>query len=391
MPVDINVCFSDGSDTTVVVMNDEGTQQFTFRFDREPELVQLDPDNWILKRVIEKITNPTFDKGLLVVNGIDWDVEAYTTDLKTAFADSVFSGGLPFTFWDIFPDPAVGYPSTVPAPIGSGYVPGRILGQYCTVVWLGNAYGGDENIWANTSIMEYLRAGGNVLLITRMGQNFITTDMRELLGISWTGNYVAALDCEAKLPSLLNMEFTDDQNLLNLFSTTLERPENVVLFTETQSFANERGIGVWGKPMSTENGETGHMMFIGLRPYRVNNAQLKQNLASLLALMPCVPVTSVHDAPTSPSGIALDQNYPNPVTAGSGTLLRYTLSSTPSEPLALRVYDVLGRLVREQPVAAGRAGVHSLTLQTTVLPAGVYTYALEGATTSVSRKMVVIE
>ncbi len=391
MPIDLYVQFTDGTDTTLTVSNDEATAQYSFRFDREAEVVQLDPDNWILKRVIEKITNPTFDKGLLVVNGIDWDVEAYTADLKAAFADSVFSGGLPYTLWDVFPDPSVGYPSTVPAPAGSGPVPGRVLGQYCTVVWLGNAYNGDDNVWANTSIMEYLRAGGNVLLVSRMGQNFITTDMRELLGISWTGNYVEAADCEAKLPSLLNMEFTDDQNLLNLFSTTLDRQENVLLFTETQSFSAERGIGVWGKPMTTENGETGHMMFIGLRPYRVNNGQLKQNMASLLALMPCVPVTSVHDAPSSPSGIALDQNYPNPVPAGSGTLLRYTLSTVPSTPLALRVYDVLGRLVREQSVAAASAGVHSLTLQTAGLPAGVYTYALEGATTAVSRKMVVIE
>jgi hypothetical protein len=391
MPIDVYFRFADGSDTTIVVMNDAGSQQFTFRFDREPELLQLDPDEWILKRVIEKISNPSFDQGILVVNGVDWDVEAYTADLKTAFADSVFTGGLPYTLWDIFPNPNAGYPSAVPAPIGSGYVPGRVLGQYCTVVWLGNAYNGDENIWANTSIMEYLRAGGNVLLVTRMGRNFITEDMRALLGLNWSGNYVSAEDCHAKLPSLLNMDFTDDQNLVNVFSTTLNRLGNELLFTETQSFTEERGIGVWGKPMTTENGESGHMMYIGLRPYRIDQTQLKQNMASLLALMPCIPLTSVDQPGASAEGITLQQNYPNPVTAGSGTLIRYTLPQDLKAPLSLRVYDVLGRMVRDLSLTTQGAGVHSLTLQTSGLPAGVYTYALEGETISVSRKLVVME
>jgi len=132
-------------------------------------------------------------------------------------------------------------------------------------------------------------------------------------------------------------------------------------------------------------------MYVGLRPYRIDQTQLKQNMASLLALMPCIPLTSVDQPHASAERLSLQQNYPNPVTAGSGTLVRYNLPQDLKSPLTLRVYDVLGRMVRETPMTAQGAGVHSFTLQTNGLPAGVYTYALEGEAVSVSRKMVVME
>ena len=39
--------------------------------------------------------------------------------------------------------------------------------------------------WANTSIWEYLQVGGNVLLLTRQGNEFLTQNMRDFLGIAW--------------------------------------------------------------------------------------------------------------------------------------------------------------------------------------------------------------
>ena len=391
MPVDLYFRFPDGSDTTIVAWNDEESESYTYSFPVKPLSVQLDPENWILKQVIEIISNPTFDQGILVVNGVDWDVSAYTDDLKESFASEAFSGGLPYTLWDIFPDPDAGYPANVPEPIGSGSVPGSILGQYCTVVWLGNAYNGDDAAYLNSSLWEYVKAGGNLVLITRMGRSFVTEDMRQMLGIRWEQTFANAANCVARIPELTDMTFTGVQNLVSTFNPVLNRNENALLFAETASSAEERGLGVWGKPITTEYGESGHMMFVSLRPYRVEPSLLKQNMEKLLKILPCNPVTSAERPRVIPEGLSLAQTYPNPVTRGSETTLRFSVDAAPRQPLMLRVYDMLGRTVRTRQVEVGTGGFHSVPVSTAGLPAGVYTLTLRSAGLSASRKMIVID
>lgn len=389
MPVPIRFRLEGGVDTTVTVWNDQPTQQWTFSFPAKPELMQVDPDNWILKRVIEKVKNPTFDKGVLVVNGVDWSVPAYTADLALAFADSAFSGGLPYTLWDIFPQPD--YPEGMPQPIGSGAVPANILGQYCTVVWLANAYNGDESVWGNTSMWEYLQAGGNIVLITRYGTMFLGEDYRQFLGITWQGNYFTAEDAKAQLPSLLDMGFNGEQNLLSGFSMTLNRAENEVLFAETRSFANPRGIGVWAKPMQGEQGLSGHMMYIGLRPYRIDPTDLKANMGTLLKELPCVAVNDVPELSAPDAGFTLEASYPNPLRAGETGSLRFRIDVNDGQVTTVRIHDMLGRLVSE--VASGHytAGEHTVRFDSGSLPAGVYTATLTHGARNASRLIVLVD
>jgi hypothetical protein len=391
MPVPVYIRFANGMDTTFTVWNDQAVQQYQYSFPSKPDFVQIDPDNWILKRVIEKLKNPTFDKGILVVNGNDWGVEAYTADLEAAFADSVYSGGLPYTLWDIFPRGTGNYPAGVPEPIGSGAVPGSVLGQYCTIVWLGNVYNGDDAVWSNTSMYEYLKAGGNILLVTRMGTYFIDETFRQFLGITWAGNFMSALDCISNYTSLLDMNFIGEQNLLSGFNTTLTRPENQLLFTETQSFAQPRGLGVWAKPMTFVEGESGEMIYLALRPYRVDRAQFKQNLATMLNLLPCTPMTDVDETPSTAGRLALEAGYPNPLRNGETATLRFRISDDSGAPLTVRVYDMLGRPVREISSGYYPSGTHSLRFNSNGLPAGVYTLTLSQGTHSASRLMVIVE
>jgi len=322
---------------------------------------------------------------------VDWSVPDYTAGLEAAFADSVYSGGLPYTLWDIFPRGSGSYPAGVPDPIGSGPIPASVLGRYCTIVWLGNAYNGDESIWSNTSMWEYLKAGGNILLITRMGNYFVGSDFRQFLGITWAGNYLTAADCKAQLPSLLDMTFTGEQTQIGAFNTVLARPENQLLFTETESFPQPRGLGVWGKPMTIEEGESGHMMFIGLRPYRIEPGLLKQNLAALLKEMPCIPVTGVEDVASAARGLAIDAGYPNPLRSGEASTLRIHIADDGSTPIALRMYDVLGRPVREIAAGLYPSGTHNFRIDSDGLPAGVYTLVLSQGQRTVSRPMVIME
>jgi aminopeptidase N len=387
MPIDLYVRYEDGSDTTLVVFNDQAVQEWSFMLPKKPDLVQLDRDNWILKRVIEKIVNPAFDKGILLVNGVDWNESAYRSAMNAAFADSAFTGGQPYTLWDLFPNPSGGYPDGVPAPIGSGAVPGNVLGQYCTVIWLGNAYNGDEAHWFNTSAMEYVRVGGNLLLMTRYGQQFLSAEMRQFLGITWTGQLATVRECKATLPSLTDMEFTGDQNLVNPFGLTLARPENLVLFTETRNNTTS-GIGVWGKPVKTGEMETGHMMFLSLRPYRIEPAQLKTNIAAMLDEMPCEPVLSTREL-TSPTAMELRTVYPNP--APSAVLRTAPLSVRGTSDVTLRVHDVLGRMVREVYNGTLSQGEYSMKVELHGLPAGVYTLVLRSGTTSTTQPVLVTD
>lgn len=256
------------------------------------------------------------------------------------------------------------------------------------MVWLGNAYNGDEAHWANTSMMEYIRAGGNLVLITRYGQQFIGNEMRQFLGITWNGSYATVRECRAVLPSLTDMEFTGDQNLLNPFTTTLSRAENALLFTETRGTGETWGIGVWGKPMQVGEKMSGHMMFLSLRPYRINPLQLKTNMTSMLNELPCVPVVGNDATPGVPDGMQLSAVYPNPATADAQRAVRVSLRNAGT--VTLRVYDALGREVREAFNGSLAAGEYTMQLPLSGLAAGMYNVLLSDGTRTASTRVMIM-
>ncbi|UCH84142.1 MAG: hypothetical protein JSW50_00180, partial [Candidatus Latescibacterota bacterium] len=203
MPIDVTVTTSAG-DTTFVVWDSLATQGFTLTVSDPPSSILLDKDGWILRTIEEPIINPTFHRGILVVNGVDLNV--YGADIWTAYEDSVFWGSHDITFWDNFEETGLGYPGNLPAPIGHGHVPGDIIKQFSSVVWIGNNYNGDYPKWTDTPILPYIEAGGNVLLMTRYGQTFINQDLRDYLGITWRENTTNTLNnCVAVQPGLVNM------------------------------------------------------------------------------------------------------------------------------------------------------------------------------------------
>jgi len=52
MPVQVKINYSNGGDTTVTVWNDQQTQTFYVPLGQEVESVQIDPDKWILRKVM---------------------------------------------------------------------------------------------------------------------------------------------------------------------------------------------------------------------------------------------------------------------------------------------------------------------------------------------------
>ncbi|MBP2680634.1 MAG: hypothetical protein H6Q78_497, partial [Candidatus Krumholzibacteriota bacterium] len=393
MPIDVTVTTAAG-DTTLVVWNDLASQQFTLTVEGEPIGVTLDKDQWILRTIEEPILHPTFHRGILVVNGVD--LSYYGTEIWSAYQDSVFWGAYDMSFWDCFEETYLGYPANVPPPLGHGRVPPDTLQQFSTVVWVGNNFNGDLVKWTETPILSYLEAGGNVLLMSRYGQDFVDPPLREYLGITWRELATITLNsCVAAHPSMIGMNRTSTQNTCAVFDTSLATAESRLLFKETTSFSTHRGIGAIRQPAAggTQRGDGGKFAFVSGRPYRWQHSQLRTNVETILGSFfdePYLPTGVPGGAPRA-AAFALEQNHPNPF--NPTTTIRFTLDA--KSQATLRVYDVAGRMVatvlsRELPAGEHRAAWDGRNAKGEAVASGVYFYRLSAGGRTATKKMLLL-
>jgi aminopeptidase N len=333
MPIDITITTNVGEET-FVVQDSLQAQFFSLTVNSEPLNLELDKENWILKIIEESFTSPRFDQGILLVNGVLFEV--YGEEIWAAYEDRAFWGEYPVTFWDCFNPPTDGYPVSLPEPLGHGVVPGDVLGRFSTVIWIGNHYSADLGKWQQTSIMPYLENGGNVLLLTRKGRDYLDEEMKRYLGITWA-EYpeVTLYNCQAVYPGLQSMPIIGDQNANAVFETTFSTDESTLLFQETASFSIPRGIGVWRKP---ESGG-GQFVFISGRPYRYESSRLRANIEYILKNF---FQESLRNLFAGSMEITLAQNFPNPFNHET-TISFYLPQPT---KVNLEIYDISGRLVR---------------------------------------------
>jgi hypothetical protein len=336
MPIDITVRTVLG-ETTFVVWDSMKVQSFQLTVNSEPLELELDKYNWILKIVEEPFVDPQFDQGILLVNGVYF--ETYGSEIREAYENKAFSADFEISFWDCFETPDAGYPSTLPEPLGHGMVPSDILGQFSTVIWIGNHYNGDVGKWQQTSILPYLKAGGNVLLLTRRGQDFIYGELQDYLGISWAENPQSTIqNCEAVYPGLQSNLIINDQSYNAVFQTDFTTLESTLLFEETASFSVPRGLGVWHNPAAggTYRSNGGNFVFLSGRPYRYNASTLKTNIEFILQ-------NFFHEASgLPPEKLILNQNFPNPF--NETTKISYQLPV--SGRVKLKVFNILGQKVK---------------------------------------------
>jgi hypothetical protein len=88
-----------------------------------------------------------------------------------------------------------------------------------------------------------------------------------------------------------------------------------------------------------------------------------------------------------PLTFSLGQNYPNPF--NPGTTISFTLAE--SQPVSLRVYDLLGREIaklHDGPMPAGR---YDIRFDAGNLPSGMYFYTLQANGHSQSRSMILLK
>jgi hypothetical protein len=394
MPVDIQVLTASG-DTTLVVWDSLATQSFQLTVNDEPTGIRLDPDEWILRAVNDPMPDPTLDRGILLVNGVDWD-GYYGSEAFSAYEDSVFWGGHPITFWDHFVEPAGGYPANLPPPLGHGAVPPDTIQQFSALVWIGNDYGDPLTSWLDTPVLSYLDAGGNVLLMTNLGKYYVEMPMQQYLGITFReSGWDQLAECRSTWSGLGDIALDAAQSWCSVFDTLLSSAESTLLFKETASFSTHRGLGVWHAPAAggTHRGDGGQMVFLSGRPYRYNHDDLRGNVDYILANFfgePYSPPTAVSQGPAG-YRFALRQNYPNPF--NPHTTIRFTVPQR--GPVSLRVYDVAGRLVStlaDRSYAAGRHGVvwNGTNSRGESVASGIYFYKIVTGGHTATKKMVLL-
>lgn len=338
MPIDIRVEVEGGPPEEFVVDNSEAHQEYILSIPGPATAVHLDPDEWILKGLQEPIVNPTFSNGILLVNGVDWNT--YGNEIRSAYEDQAFWGNLEISFWDCFAEPSGGYPQTLPPPLGHGRVPSSALGGFEAVIWVGNNYGGDLFCWQNTSIMPYLEAGGNVLLMTRHGEFFLNTDMLDYLGITQV-NGSALLDCISVHEELTDIGRIGMQSYCMVFDQELSQQTSTLLYLADQGYDPDVGIGVLRAPTEggTHNPDGARFAFLSGRPYRWDHVDLRTNVETIVSSLFLNPA-GVPDE--GPAAFRLQLRLASPVLGGARLIFRLPRSA----PTRLLIYDSQGRVVR---------------------------------------------
>ncbi len=395
MPIQVTVTTTAG-ETTLVVEDSLAVQNFTLVVDDEPLDLEIDRDEWILRMISEEITDATFDRGILIVNGVDWGT--YGTEITGAYEDSIFWGSLPVSFWDCFPSgPGGGYPSTLPAPLGHGPVPADTIKQFSSVVWLGNNYNGDLDMWYESPILGYLNAGGNLLLLTRMGQDFVYEALRGRLGIEWTeARENTTRRATSIYPGLVDMPRLGTQSYNAVFDSLAIGANSTLLFVQLSLFDPVPGLGVWNEPPGggTERGDGGQFVFISGRPYRYSHAEMRANCEYILRNLfdePWDPSAGTGDI-ASAETVRLMQNSPNPF--GPATRIAFNLPR--AARVEMSVYDVRGREITTLADDRMDAGAHEVTWDGADsrghrVASGIYYYRLVTETDVLTRKMVLLK
>ncbi|MFH1143822.1 MAG: M1 family aminopeptidase [Candidatus Eisenbacteria bacterium] len=375
MPIQVRVEMSGGDMAEFVVDNALAHEEYWLALSAPAAAVEIDPDEWILRRVLEPVNDPSFASGVLLVNGVDWDT--YGSELTSAYEDRAFWGDLEIDFWDYFTKSGA-YPLTLPAPLGHGRVPADVLGDYLAVIWVGNNYDGDLDGWMNSSIQPYLEAGGNVLLMSRQGDQFLDEWMRDYLGIAVTGTDLTLYDCISVHPQLGTIGRIGTQSYCMHFSRSLTQSTSSLLFEARQNYNPDAGIGVIRVPEQggTHNFGGGQFAFLSGRPYRWQHAALAADVETIVGWF--------ESARANAPGEQQDVRDEPRLWFASPTRGRAAIgfSLAAGKTVRLGVYDSQGRLVREICEGLQGSGEHrrewdGRTVSGARAPSGIYWVKLQ--------------
>lgn len=381
MPIGVRV-FTNTDTLNFTVRDSLENQQFTFFSENKPQNLLIDPDDWILKKTLFKLIDPTLDKGTLLVNGMSWGLKP----VADTYENKAFWGDAPVTFWDIEGMPADGYPESLPEPKGQGELLTQQLGQYSTIIWLSSNTLKDNGNWKNLPIDDYLNAGGNVILITQSGSSFIDDNLKEYLGISWDAQLsLRVQNFISTFKGLTSMNLSSSMVLISLFDTLLTRETSTLLFKTTEGFENAKGAGVWSHP----SGE-GHFIYLAARPWMLDSEQLKQNMTYILSNFLNEPVASIDNKKKVklPEKFEISNIYPNPF--NPSTQIEFSLPEQGN--VTIKIFDITGKeaaeLIKNKIFNAGK---HTVKWNAANFSSGIYFIWAEINKLQVTRKAILMK
>ncbi len=367
MPVDLVVHSSEsGQSQTFRVDNASADTTYALPADFLPSSIEVDPHEWILRRVIPPMDQPAFDRQILLVNGVPWMVSA-GEEVRSFYDDHVFTGAYAYDFWDYHRPPSTGYPRSLPAPIGHGAIPADVLGRYEAVVWVANNYGGDGMGWIDSPLHGYLEAGGNAALMTLSGRTYLPDPFVEYLGISWEEQDAEAIAYRALHTGLPDLRIEGGQSPVSFFRLE-DSPRLRPLY------AAEEGSGTFlGVLRLPGEAGGGGFFFLSGRPYRWHPDDLRGCLSWVLGEF-------LPDTPGQGTRVRLLTSRPNPARDVAG--IRFLLPEP--GPARLGIWDVQGRRIRILRDAHSPAGWNAeiwdgLDHEGRRAPSGVYFSRLDAA------------
>jgi hypothetical protein len=268
--------------------------------------------------------------------------------------------------------------------------------QFSAVVWIGNNYYGDIDMYYESPIVGYLNAGGNLLLMTRMGQDFVYEALRSRLGIEWAeASTNTTRRATSVYPGLVDMPRVGTQSYNAVFDSLAIGANSTLLFVQLNLFDPVPGLGIWNEPPGggTQRGDGGQFVFISGRPYRYGHNEMRANCEYILRNFfdePWDPSAGTGDVVAS-DRVRLMQNSPNPF--GPATRISFNLPR--AAQVEMSVYDVRGREITRLADEKMDAGKHDLTWDGSDarghrVASGIYYYRLIADAEVLTRKMVLL-
>ncbi len=323
---------------------------------------------------------------ILVVNGIEY--ATYPAEMANFYNNSAGFGEHEVDIWDLFGDQGFDYKGNTLVKKANYFnrsVPMDVLKLYPRVLWFGNNYGGDYVFWNAQQALDYVTSGGNFLIATRQGADFLTSPIMTYCGIQSMTGLVditsALLPLHDSLASMTPLASNTRNQMVTLSATS----EAVPIFDDNNSTAYIAGFRI-------KKDSAGTFIYIAGRPYRFDNVYSAYNYNAIINnWMTYTPVVGVKDQTEAPSAFSLEQNYPNPF--NPSTKISYSLPS--ASQVTLKIYDILGNELAVPVNGSKPAGVHSVSFDAGRLCSGVYIYRLSAypvsggsGSVTLTRKMI---